>query len=567
MTMALFRCSLVIGLVATSLGSLAAQINSRVSVGSGGTQSPFGGGDGVASSDGRYIAFETLSALDVNDNNGKRDIYVYDRRLNTTKRVSVKSDGSEVLADSRYPSISGDGKVIAFVSDGEFQTGVTGQHVWAHVRDFDLPTDPALGGGSTKLISRSPGGVPGNDDSDDPVVSDDGEWVIFFSFATNLVPTDTNGSYGDAFVRKVSTSKMAVVTVDSSGQQHSGGDPIGPGGLDISADGRFVVFDSDASNLLPPGQDTNAMLDVFVHDRDFDGDGVYDQITAPGGGAGIATVRVSVGNSIPFLPPLQGNMPSVNGQISSDGRFVTFESEVGGSWQIGNANFNVDLWVHDRDPNGDGFDNGDYETRIITAITESGDSYLGAISGDGSKVCFGSPMNSPPPGSGLTVGSGTFLVDLGVAPPAYSRETVTASGQPTDGGPTDITKDGRFSVFGSDDPQIVTGDTNQALDVFVRGPEFTLGTRATEVHLGDYTQFDVWKGPPGNIVWLQSALVGGSFVFTPFNGVFDANGGWTLGGTFNAPGQVNQTIRFRCAAISASGATKFTNEVAITFLP
>ena len=110
--------------------------------------------------------------------------------------------------------------------------------------------------GTTERVSVSSGGAQGNGDSFDPAISADGRFVAFGSDATNLVPGDTNNAY-DVFVRDRQTGKTQRVSVSSGGAQ--GNDSARPGDL---AGGRFVAFWSRATNLVPG--DTNNTFDVFV---------------------------------------------------------------------------------------------------------------------------------------------------------------------------------------------------------------------------------------------------------------------------------------------------------------
>src|SRR5687768_7377430 len=142
------------------------------------------------------------------------------------------------------------------------------------------------------------------------------------SDATNLVPGDSNGD-SDVFVRGVRTRRKERVSVGPGGLQ--GDDSSGRYGLAISADGRFVAFTSDATNLVPG--DTNKATDVFVRDRQTG-----------------KTERVSVG-----LGGVEGaGYSGVNGlALSADGRFVAFQS--GASNLVpGDTNDAEDVFVRDR---------------------------------------------------------------------------------------------------------------------------------------------------------------------------------------------------------------------------
>src|SRR5947208_2896559 len=149
--------------------------------------------------------------------------------------------------------------------------------------------------GKSTRVGVDSHGAQGNGDSEGPSISADGRFVAFYSFASNLVAGDTNGVI-DVFVRDRKTGKTTRVSVNSHGAQGKG-DSFVPS---ISADGRFVAFNSFASNLV--GGDTNTVSDVFVRDRKT---GKTDPLSVYSHGA--------QGNGDSFIP-----------SISADGRFVAF---------------------------------------------------------------------------------------------------------------------------------------------------------------------------------------------------------------------------------------------------
>jgi Tol biopolymer transport system component len=114
--------------------------------------------------------------------------------------------------------------------------------------------------GRTERVSVSTGGDQSNDESDDPALSANGRFVAFESLASNLVPGDTNG-VEDIFVRDRRTGTTRRVSLGPNGIQGNGASQDAA----LSATGRFVVFQSEASNLVPG--DTNGVEDVFVHTR------------------------------------------------------------------------------------------------------------------------------------------------------------------------------------------------------------------------------------------------------------------------------------------------------------
>ncbi|MGH7786007.1 MAG: TolB family protein, partial [Candidatus Binatia bacterium] len=188
----------------------------------------------------------------------------------------------------------------------------------------------------------------GTQDSIMPSLSSDGRYVAFASHATNLVPGDTNNVF-DIFVHDRVGGSTTRVSVNGAGAESTGPSFFSPF---ISGSGRYVAFASGAYNLVPDDTNTcfggwvGACADIFVHDRDADADGVFDE-TGPGERA---TVRVSVASD-----GTQADGPSMNdiGGISPDGRFVTFHSDAT-NLVSNDGNGITDVFVHDRDLDADG---------------------------------------------------------------------------------------------------------------------------------------------------------------------------------------------------------------------
>ena len=286
----------------------------RVSISSGGLQGDGDAGEAAIaldiSGDGRYVAFmSAASNMIPNDTTfDEFDVYLRDRQTNATSLVSVASDGTQANDYSGYPAISADGRFIAFFSyatnlDNRV-TSTTG-HIYAHDRQT----------GQTQLASVSTSGTAANGWSTNPIISANGRYVAFESVATNLVSNDTNGQ-SDIFVRDLQSGVTTRVSVASDGTQ-ANAYSRSPA---ISGDGRFVVFESNASNLVV--DDTNNIQDVFVRDR----------LTG-------ATTLVSVGmNGSP------ANGISYNAAIAANGQLIGFAS---GAYNLvaDDTNFQSDIFV------------------------------------------------------------------------------------------------------------------------------------------------------------------------------------------------------------------------------
>lgn len=267
----------------------------RVSVASNGIQ---GNGDSrfaSISQNGRFIAFESdASNLVSGDTNGRTDIFVYDLLTSTTKRVSVGSANRQANGSSSAPSISADGRFIAFESNASnLPLRVFDTNNQTDIFVYDQSTN------STELVSSTLFGIQsGNSFSLNPSISADGNFIAFESNASNLVAGDTNG-YKDLFVYNRLTGLIERVNVANNGIQWSYNSvEYKPS---ISGDGRFVTFTSSA-NLVPG--DMNNQADVFVRDRT----------------TGITRL---VSHRIDGIA---GNLSSINPSISADGRFVSFTS-------------------------------------------------------------------------------------------------------------------------------------------------------------------------------------------------------------------------------------------------
>ena len=245
------------------------------------------------SSDGRFVAFESLASnLVPKDTNGRRDIFVYNRQTKTIERISIDSSGQQGNKDSNNPSISSNGRFVAFESLANNLVP----------KDTNGRRDIFVYDRQTKTIERisidSSGQHQGNNNSNNPSISSDGRFVAFESLANNLVPKDTNGRW-DIFVYDRQTKTIERISIDSSGLHQGNNHSNNPS---ISSNGRFVAFGSLASNLVP--KDTNGRRDIFVYGRQ------------------TKTIeRISLDSS-----GQQGNNHSNNPSISSDGRFVAFGS-------------------------------------------------------------------------------------------------------------------------------------------------------------------------------------------------------------------------------------------------
>jgi Tol biopolymer transport system component len=357
------------------------------------------------SADGRYIAFDSSATnLVAGDTNGKRDVFVYDRTTRQTTMVSVSSDGTPGNGDSMSASISADGRYVAFLSQAtNLVTGDTNglADVFVHDRQTGETTRVNLGPSGLEANSETwPDGDLGRYTYDEMAntqvaISGDGRYVAFVSLATNLaaappdtvpvgvcvrdretgttscittpiaagnapgmfrpsvalssdgryvaiatsgqhVANDTNGQR-DVYVYDRNSGQMERVSVSTAGIQgdHASGWPA------ISADGRYVAFGSDATNLI--AGEINGARTIYLRDR-----------------------QTGVTTRIPGVHVARAVQPAISG----DGRYVAYSMPL----------FGLSVF--------------DSHTNIVRAVTDAGpadgESFGAAISADGQIIAFGS---------------------------------------------------------------------------------------------------------------------------------------------------------------------------------
>jgi Tol biopolymer transport system component len=221
----------------------------RVSVASDGRSGNGPSFSPAISADGRYVAFASDAAnLVRGDTNGDTDIFVHDRDTGRTTRVSQAWNGGQVNGDVFSPSISGDGRFVAFATDaGNVVNGDDNQASDVFVHDRQT--------GRTVLASAGPGGHPSDRGSFAPALSADGRWVAFVTDGA-LLADDTNATE-DVYVAEVASGALHRVSLASDGREGNGPSTW----PSISADGTAVAFESLASNLVVA--DTNAAEDIF----------------------------------------------------------------------------------------------------------------------------------------------------------------------------------------------------------------------------------------------------------------------------------------------------------------
>jgi Tol biopolymer transport system component len=354
-----------------------------------------------------------------------------------TTRASVRSDGAQATSGySDFPTISADGRWITYHSsatnlvDGDTNNG-------GDVFLFDRDT------GVTRRVSVRSNGDQATGQSYCPAISADGRWITYTSNATNLVDDDTNKA-ADVFLFDRDTGVTRRVSVRSDGDQATGGESVYPA---ISANGRWITYDSGATNLVD--NDTNDMTDVFLFDRD----------------TGV-TRRVSVRSN--------GDQATGGGSwgpaISADGRWVTFTS-YSEALVNNDTNTTTDVFLFDRDTG---------VTRRVS-VRSNGDQATGgysdssAISADGQWITYHSTAVNLVDGD-TNDKRDVFLFDRDTG--VTRRVSVRSNGDQATGSSgarlevedehhPAISADGRWITYHSDATNLVDNDTNTATDVFL----------------------------------------------------------------------------------------------------
>ena len=385
-------CALGIGLLVATVAD-GADLVRRASVGANRVQARTGGSGGGVSADGRYVAFGSFATNLVGDGLGG-GAFLRDRLAGTTERIPLVDGSLSMSRDGRYVATRGTVSVLVYdrvtattttvpLAQSSARLSGDGRHIVA-VSDSPLTPDDVnpgtdvyvydLDAGTTTLASVASDGSPAGGISTSAAISADGRFVAFLSQGTNLVAGDTN-SKADVFVRDTVAGTTVRASVSTGGGQITDREVVSNAA--ISDDGRFVAFVSGSAQLVPA--DTNDNLDVFVRDL---GTGTTERVSVMTGGA---------------EPP--SKPASFDPVLSGDGRWVGFTAESGTFDALPNGG----LFLHDR------------QTGTTSRI--------------------------------MALHSGLFGV-------SFLRLL-------------DASPDGRFFLFVTGEPRLVAADTNQSVDVFV----------------------------------------------------------------------------------------------------
>ncbi len=402
------------------------------------------------SADGRYAAYSSratnLVAGQV-DTNGARDVFLYDRTTGTSKLASHVPGSATTAGNgaSTEPFLSADGRWLVFES---------------------LASDLVAGqGAGVNLYDDFSGALSFVAPGSDPRISADGAWIVFLSGRSDLVPgqVDNNG-LTDVFLAERTTGSITLVSRASAAASQTGNQPSGAAQIDtdepvLSADGRYVAFVSEATDLVAGQVDTNGSfgeLDVFLFDR------VAGTVSLVSGAAAAPSTQT-------------GDRQSLGPTLSTDGRHVAFFSQarnlVPGQVDL-NAPFDQDVFLYDRVTGARTLAS---HASGASLTTGSSGSHLNRISADGSRVAYISRANNLEAGVvddnaaldvyafDRTAGTNALVSRRGGTPEA------AAGGRIAPRPSTALSHDGRWAAFVSFAGDIDAGveDTNLSDDVFL----------------------------------------------------------------------------------------------------
>jgi hypothetical protein len=398
------------------------------------------------SDDGNFVVFESYATdlVAQSENNNATDVFLFDLSSNQISLVSHNAANTATASGGYYGynqgssggRISGDGRYVVFTSYAEDLTSGSGNYYYRDVYVYERSSQ------TVALVSGNMSGTgEGNSESFSPSISRDGTFITYVSSSTDLVSDlDNNGSTQDVFL---TVRPVGLTLLVSHNQANSGSGNNSSTNPAISADGSYIAFESNASDLA--GNDINGTRDIYLYTRSS------------------AAVQLLSQTSTGF----SGNSSSSSPRISSNGRFVTFTSNAS-DLAANDANGTADIFVFDRSSPGSlGL------ASRNAGGTGNSNSSLGAISGDGSIVYFNS--NATNLASGDNDNSADvfrYRTDNTALPTIVSARSASISSAAANSSSSISTRqtvsdDGRFVVFVSSASDLATGDTNATSDVFL----------------------------------------------------------------------------------------------------
>ena len=389
--------------------------------------------------DARFVAFASTASNFSSEDGPAVDVFVWDRRTGVLDLISKTTEGAPADGDSYLPSISADGRYVAFLSEADNLSSVDRDDV----RDIFLRDRVS---NTTTLVSKvraSRGGSPilaADANSDNPSISDDGRYVAFDSEADNLSSRDRDG-VEDVFLYDRETGGLQLVSQSSSG---AGGDSSSTASS-ISGNGRFVTFSSYADNFS--SLDKEAQSDVFIRDR-------------------VARTTRLVSRNSKGKP---ANGPSGSPSVSSSGRFVAFVSDANNLSSRDDDDYN-NVFVRDMKKD---------KTRLVSRSSSEAPAshhsrmskFYDSISASGRYVVFESTADnlSSKDDDGHT---NVFVRDVIDGRTRWINRSATGDAADDHGLYPAISGNGRYVAFWSLATNLTPVDGGGVGNVFLRGPLF-----------------------------------------------------------------------------------------------
>jgi hypothetical protein len=367
---------------------------------------------------GQYVVFSSTAKLTPDDDSYSSDIFLYDSKINNI---------SKIFQNASDPSISSDGRFITFVQANN---------------DIYLKDNAT---GSITNICVNTNGDKANGSSFEPVISGNGKFIIFKSYASNLVGNDTN-NLPDIFIRNLDSWSITRVNTNSAGNQ-ANGESYFP--ASISADGGVIVFSSSASNLVP--NDTNNADDIFLRDL---GTGVIKRISNGFKGD-------------------QANSRCVLPTISSNGRYISFTSQAS-NLVSNDTNGQDDIFIYDNV-------SGSMSIASIASneLSANSASFFPDISGDGNNVVFRSQADNLNTSINSNYQSLIYMYNANDKRVSLVSISVDGSVPNSASNMPSVNFDGSIVSFSSAASNLVPDDFNNSQDLFVADIKTKTTTKIT----------------------------------------------------------------------------------------
>ena len=430
-----------------------------IGVSSSGVQGNLGSADPSISANGRFVAFSSdATNLVAGDTNFASDIFLKDTVTGEVRRVSTDATGAQVTGISYGTALSADGQLVAFTSTGAgLVPGGGGGMPAVYLKNMLT--------GAIQRASADAAGNAANSGSFSASLSADGRYVLFESTATNLVGNDSIGT-GDIFVKDLQTGAIVRASTSAAGVEGN----LASASVRLTPDGRYVVFASNASNLV--ANDNNGHADIFVKDLQT---GAIQRASVSASGA-------------------EGVTDSAAPSISADGRHVAFETTA--PLLASDTNGLSDIYVKDMLTGGLVL----ASTNFIGQPTTSGASRGAVLSADGAYVAFeSSSAQIISFDSNQTVDVFVRSLQAGTT----QRVPTTGNGLQTPYAGSTVpalaafSADGSYLVFQSRNPNLVSGDANGSYDVYRVANPFLL--QSSPAGTGDQVLSSVSYTLPANV--------------------------------------------------------------------